>query len=158
MKEFSPDQILPPAIPLAPNVVKAVHISLDDFLTLFDESVHGLIRGNVVNRKGITHVVAFENLDAWSSECGKLTAVAVGSPTGPAHNQPSWSLEDIVGKPYVRLGDVPSRFQYPVAYADVGVLLGRPPVTRGDPDDTEALPATQSPSSEAGVAPGDVVK
>lgn len=105
---------LPSLLPQAQNATRARHVSLEDFMRLFDETVHGKIRGAAL-AEGATHVVCFENIDMWSSQLGHRTALVVGT-------KQSWTLEGLLGTPYFRLGDVPSRFQYPVAYASVDEL------------------------------------
>ena len=107
-------EALPETRPLAQNVITARHVKLEDLLRLFDEEVHGKIRGAAL-QEGVTHVVCFENLDMWSSQLGARTALVVGS-------KQSFTLEKVLGTPYFRLGDVPSRFKYPVAYASVEAL------------------------------------
>lgn len=125
---------LEPVMRQAQNVVSAKHVSLADFLEMFDPEVHGKIRGAALG-PGITHVVCLENLDIWSSQLGHRTALVVGvRPEGA--EVPSWTLGDVLSKPYFRLGDVPSRFQYPVAYASVESLR-------------EALPGQEQPGEVA---------
>lgn len=100
---------LKPVMPQAKNVITAKHVSLDDYLSLFDKSVHEKILATL-EFDGATHVVCFENLDMWSSQFGHRTSIVVGSKQGQ-------SLEKVLTTPYARIGEVPSRFQYPVAYA-----------------------------------------
>ena len=57
---------LPVVMEQAKNVVTAKHVSLDDYLKLFDESVHDRIKASA-KLEGATHLVCFENLDMWSS-------------------------------------------------------------------------------------------
>lgn len=111
---------LPGTVQQAENVVRVRHVSFEDFLKLFDEEVHGKIRASAL-QPGITHVVCFENLDMWSSNHGHRSSLVVGvKPAGA--EIPSWTLERVLSTPHFRLGDVPSRFQYPVAYAEVSSL------------------------------------
>ena len=111
---------LEPVMMQADNACTARHVSFDDFLKLFDEEVHGKIRGAALG-PGVTHVVCLENLDTWSSRYGHRVALTVGiKPEGK--DVPTWTLEDVLGTKYFRLGDVPSRFQYPVCYAGVESL------------------------------------
>lgn len=105
---------LEPVMVQAKNACIARHISFDDMLSLFDEEVHGKIRGAAL-ADGVTHVVCFENLDLWSSHGGDRTAMVVGT-------QQSYPLAKVLQTPYFRLGGVPSRFQYPVAYASIEPL------------------------------------
>lgn len=92
----------------------AKHVAFEDFLKLFDEGVHGKIRGSALG-DGVTHVVCFQNIDMWSSQLGRRTSMIVGS-------KQTYTLEKILRDPSCHLGDVPSRFQYPVAYASVASL------------------------------------
>lgn len=105
---------LGPVVKQADGVSRAHHVSLEDFLKLFDEEVHGKIRGAAL-ADGATHVLCMENLDLWSSNLGHRTALIVGE-------KQTWTLQKALGTPYFRLGDVPSRFQYPVAYASVAAF------------------------------------
>lgn len=114
VKDVKDFEHLEPIRPQAQNVVVAAHLSFDDFLQLFAEDLHGKIRGFAL-KDGVTHVVCFENLDMWSSELGQRSAVIVGS-------KQTHSIESILDTPYSRIGDVPSRFRYPVAYASVEAL------------------------------------
>lgn len=102
---------LDPLMEQAENAIKARHVSLDDYLKLFDPAVQGKIRGSAL-AEGVTHLVCFENIDMWSSMCGHRTSLAVG-------DKQTYTLEKVLKRAYARLGDVPSRFQYPVAYASV---------------------------------------
>lgn len=114
-----------PVMTQADNVVIARHVSFEDFLTLFDEDVHGKIRGAALT-PGVTHVVCLENLDFWSSRIGQRTALIVGEKQKGAEI-PTWTLKALLSTPYFRLGNVPSRFQYPVAYASVKELQAELP-------------------------------
>lgn len=105
---------LPSLMEQAENVCIARHVSFEDYLRLFDEEVHGKIRGSAL-AEGVTHVVCFEVLDMWSSRAGQRQSLIVGSAQ-------TFSLEKVLRTPYFRLGDVPSRFAYPVAYASVAEL------------------------------------
>lgn len=60
-----------------------------------------------MDREGVTAVVIFENLDMSSSGLGNMAAVMVG---------PEFTYKTVAEAAAGRLGDVPSRFQYPVAY------------------------------------------
>jgi len=79
-----------------------------EFLALFDESVRADIRRKGTG-DGVEAVVCFENLDMWSSNLGHRTAMIVGPGC-------TYQLAQIETLPNFRLGDVPSRFQYPVAF------------------------------------------
>jgi hypothetical protein len=50
-------------------------------------------------------LVTFTVLDMWSSQCGSSSHLPVGSP---------WSTKTLADAAFGRLGDVPSRFMYPV--------------------------------------------
>lgn len=130
MSKFVAVQELPELAPVqeqAENVIRARHVSFEDYLRLFDESVHGKIRASAL-QPGITHVVCFEVLDLWSSNVGHRVSLVVGTKPEGAEI-PSWTLDRVLGTPNFRLGDVPSRFQYPVAYADVQNLRKEAGVT-----------------------------
>lgn len=102
---------LEPLMEQAENVCRAVHVKFEDYLKLFDKSVHEKIRESA-RRPGVTHVVCFECLDMWSSRLGKRDSMIVGT-------QQSFTIEKVLTTKFCRLGDLPSRFQYPVAYASV---------------------------------------
>lgn len=78
-------------------------IKLTELLEMFDESVHERLIMLLAKNEAL---VVFENMDFWSSQAGNRTALAIGP------NCTYTSLEQIKGR---HLGDVPSRFQYPVA-------------------------------------------
>lgn len=82
----------------------------NDFLDLFDESVHSAILASAARYPDREALVCFENLQMDSSLFGLRSALVVG----PSN---TYNLEDIV-KSGARLGDVPSRFMYPVSYVD----------------------------------------
>lgn len=82
----------------------------EEFLALFDTSVHEAIKANAA-KEGVEAVICFENLDMWSSQFGLRTAMIVG---------PSCTYQLATLGPDFRLGDVPSRFQYPTAYWLIG--------------------------------------
>lgn len=86
-------------------------LTMDDFLKMFHEDVWDKIK-KACARKGVSHIVCCETLDFWSPHLGDRTAVIVGDGC-------TYKLEDFL-KPGARIGDVPSRFKYPVAYAAVG--------------------------------------
>ena len=95
---------------MSPVPGKLKELSIGDFLDLFDDSVRSKIVAAGSRYPDKQAIVCFENLDMWSSNLGHRSAVVVGPST-------SWTLEKVV-EPGFRLGDVPSRFQYPVAYVD----------------------------------------
>jgi hypothetical protein len=76
-----------------------------EFLGLFDASVRDRIKANS-QKPGVDAVVCFENLQMDSSEFGKRSALIMGP--GCSH-----ALTEI--ETGGRLGDTPSRHQYPTA-------------------------------------------
>jgi hypothetical protein len=80
-------------------------VSQESFLALFDKEVHAKIVKNS-RQTGVEAVVCLENLQMDSSQCGHRAALIVG----PSCTFQVKHLED-----GFRLGEVPSRFQYPVA-------------------------------------------
>jgi hypothetical protein len=78
----------------------------EEFLAQFDEEVHSRLR-EVMNREGVSSLVMFENQMFDSSAFGQRTALCVGS--GCTYK----SVEEAAG---MHLGEVPSRFQYPLLY------------------------------------------
>lgn len=88
--------------------------SWSEFLELFDPSVHDRLR-ECARRDGVSHLVCFEVLDLWSSHLGQRTAMTVG---------PGCTYKDLDAVREGRLGDVPSRFQYPTVYVDVAEVKG----------------------------------
>jgi hypothetical protein len=82
-------------------------ITLDALIALFDPSVHDRLR-ELAKRETVSHLVVFEVLDLSSSQLGHRTAVAIG---------PGCTYTQLYQIKNQRLGDVPSRFQYPVAAA-----------------------------------------
>lgn len=79
-----------------------------EFLALFDPEVHETIRERA-NREGVEAVVCMEVLQMDSSCFGMRSALIVGPGC-------TLQLAEIETHPNFRLGDVPSRFQYPTAY------------------------------------------
>jgi hypothetical protein len=75
------------------------------FLELFDPSVHDRLKA-VAGRPDVEALVCCECLQLDSSFAGHRTAVALGPGC-------TYQVEEI--EKGFRLGDVPSRFQYPVA-------------------------------------------
>lgn len=80
-----------------------------EFLVLFDAEVHAALN-RAATRPGVTHLVCFTNLDLCSSQMGHRTACVVGEP---------YTYRNLDMAREGRLGDVPSRFQYPTEYAAV---------------------------------------
>lgn len=83
---------------------KIKELSLDKFLNLFDKSVHNKIT-MLSKLDGTEALVCFEVLQMDSSCFGDRTCLAVGDGR-------TYKLNDLK---IIRLGDVPSRFAYPVA-------------------------------------------
>jgi hypothetical protein len=81
-------------------------LSQQEFLALFDQSVHEVIIANS-KKEGVEAVVCFEILDlGLLHRHGPLrTALIVG---------PSCTFK-VADLEHMRLGDVPSRFKYPVS-------------------------------------------
>lgn len=90
-------------------VTGPVHeLTEEQFLALFDPEVHETIRTKA-NQPGVEAVVCMEVLQMDSSCFGMRSALIVGPDC-------SYQLAQIETHPNFRLGDVPSRFQYPTAY------------------------------------------
>lgn len=81
-----------------------------EFLALFDLTVHNAILASAARHPDCEALVCFENQQMDSSEFGRRSALVVG----PSN---TYTLQD-VQKEGCRLGDVPSRFQYPVCFVD----------------------------------------
>jgi len=83
----------------------------EEFMAQFVEESHGAI-DDAVKKTGATHVINMENLAFDSSEFGMRTALVVG---------PMCSIKSVQEAldNHVRLGDVPSRFQYPKNFMEV---------------------------------------
>jgi hypothetical protein len=81
-----------------------------EFFELFDPECHNAILAAAARYPDAEGIVCCEVLDLCSSQCGHRSALVVG----PSN---SWTLEFVATTPF-RLGDVPSRFQYPTAYVD----------------------------------------
>lgn len=81
-------------------------LSKDEFLALFDPSVHGaiLLAAKTVKAEA---VVCMENLQMDSSRFGDRVALCVGA-------ECTYQIAHCEQAGF-RLGDLPSRFQYPVA-------------------------------------------
>ena len=90
-------------------VSKCEKVDWNTFKNLFDEEVHPALE-RVIRRDGVSHIVCFENPNMNSSEFGHRTAVIAGP--GCTYRTLDMALEG-------RLGDTPSRFQYPTFFAEV---------------------------------------
>ncbi len=89
------------------------------YLALFDPQVHAAILAGL-SRPDVTGAVCYEVQDFCSSQFGHRTSVLVGPGC-------TYSLQTALAG---RLGDVPSRMAYPIAYyvkAEVPLLCGPAP-------------------------------
>lgn len=84
-------------------------MSKAEFYALFAPETQDELERKWVGDTGLTGFVCYENLQMDSSQFGTRTALAFGA--GFSAPNPERAVEM-----YPRLGDVPSRFQYPVAY------------------------------------------
>ena len=82
-------------------------VTWNEMLAELDESVHEAIKDAAAINQA-SAIVVIENLDMWSSRHGDKSALCVG-PTCTYKR-----VEDVK-----RIGDVPSRFQYPKVWAKV---------------------------------------
>jgi hypothetical protein len=89
------------------------------FLDLFDLEVHDKIRAAAARYHDAEALVCFENVDFTSSHFGHRAALVVG----PSN---TYTLADVM-EPGAHLGEVPSVFQYPVAYVDYRKPLSETP-------------------------------
>jgi hypothetical protein len=89
-------------------VTKIKDITLDALIGMFDPAVHEKLRA-MAGREGVSHLVVFENLQMDSSNPGARTAIAVG---------PGCTYHHVYQVKDQHLGDLPSRFQYPLAAAE----------------------------------------
>lgn len=89
---------------------KLKKLTLEEFLALFDPEVHDGIRAAIARYPDCEGIVCMENLQMDSSQFGARSALVMG----PSN---SWPLVKVKEAGF-RLGDVPSRFQYPTAYVD----------------------------------------
>jgi hypothetical protein len=94
------------AVPTIQGVTRPTEVTLQRFFELFDEEVHDALRAQL-KKPNVRGIVCFDNPQMDSSHFGDRTAVIYGEGCTSA------TLEAICKG---RLGDVPSRFQYPVKY------------------------------------------
>jgi hypothetical protein len=80
--------------------------TLDEFLALFDPSVHDIIRNNL-KPKGVSGVVCYDNIQLDSLHFGARSAFIYG---------PTCTYKDLETCLGGRIGETPSRFQYPTLY------------------------------------------
>jgi len=90
-------------------VTSLTEITLSELYKMFHKSVHSDLDAKIVKTRA-EYVVVFENLQMDSSNFGHRSALMIGA---QCENK---TIDDIRER---RLGDVPSRFQYPVHYAKV---------------------------------------
>lgn len=83
-------------------------ITVEELSEMFDAEEQDKLAG-MFFRSDVTAIVVFQNQMMDSSRFGESTAVAIGP--GCTYK----TLEDIRGR---HLGDVPSRFQHPIAYVE----------------------------------------
>lgn len=81
-------------------------IPLDELLAKFDKAYHRPIR-DLLDQEHVQGIVVFENLQMDSSQFGNRGAVIYGT---------TCTYKTVEECAAGRLGDVPSRFAYPVAY------------------------------------------
>jgi hypothetical protein len=91
--------------PVAGPLSKLTETQLLDKL---DPSVHDRVLASAAKYQDCEALVLFENIDMSSSELGRRSVLVVG----PSNTR---TLAQAVE---THLGDVPSRFQFPVAYVD----------------------------------------
>ena len=81
-------------------------VTRPEFIALFESDVHDQIN-TLLDRPGVAGVVCFENLDISSPSLGHRAALIYG---------PGCETKSLTDLRERHLGDVPSRFQYPVFY------------------------------------------
>jgi hypothetical protein len=102
--------------PTIGNIAAKAATTLDSILERMDPSTHHAIR-EAIHVNQATAIVLYRNNDMCSSHLGESTVVCIG---GLCSSQ---SLDSING---LHLGDVPSRFQWPIEWAPVNwVIDGR---------------------------------
>lgn len=79
-----------------------------EYLRLFDPSVRDAVRASL-QRPGVAAAICYEVLDMCSSQHGRRTSMICGPGC-------TYTLEQGLSH---RLGDVPSRFAYPIHYTVV---------------------------------------
>jgi len=84
-----------------------VKIERAELVSKFDDQVRPKLAALAENNPTATHIVVFQNLDMWSSQFGKVSAVAVG---------PGCTVESLEVAAKSHLGDLPSQRQYAVSY------------------------------------------
>lgn len=87
-------------------VTQPKQVTREEFLALFQKELHSQINRHI-DRRDVLGVVCFENIDMSSSDLGQRSALIYGAKC-------TCKTLDICLAG--RLGDVPSRFQYPKYY------------------------------------------
>lgn len=90
-----------------PITGEIAEITLPELLDRFDVDVRERVKDLALRSPDVAAIVVMENRQLDSSCLGQRSALAVGPGC-------TYKLEDVVQANF-RLGDVPSRFQYPVA-------------------------------------------
>jgi hypothetical protein len=90
-----------------PVTGKLKELTMAQFLAEFNPDIHEAI-GKVMAKLNTKGMVLFENMQMDSSRFAEKSALMVGG-----ESLPDW---EAVTAPGCRLGDVPSRFKYPVAF------------------------------------------
>lgn len=88
------------------NITTPEPVTREAFFALFDPSVHAQLAATL-DRPATLGIVCFTNLQLDSSECGRRSALIYGK---------GCTYETLAAVASGRLGDVPSRFQYPTHY------------------------------------------
>lgn len=90
-------------------------LSIGEFLDLFDESVHSQIMASAAHYTDRVAIACFETLDlGLIARFGPQRCALVIGPSNTIK-----SIEQL-SEPGCRIGDVPSRFKYPVSYVRQG--------------------------------------
>lgn len=87
-------------------VTELLPVTRPEFIALFHEEIHGQIN-TLLDRPDVAGIVCFENLDLGSPSLGSRAALIYG---------PGCTAKVLADLRERHLGDVPSRFQYPVFY------------------------------------------
>lgn len=88
------------------NVTNPTSLTREEFIALFDPEVHPALKANL-DRPDVAGIVCFENLDIGSPSLGHRAALIYG---------PGCTAKRLADLRDRHLGDVPSRFQWPVHY------------------------------------------
>lgn len=90
-------------------VTELKEVTFEEFLKMFDPIMHDRIKKSASDQKA-EYVVCFQNLQMDSSNFGKRTMMVIG---------PACTSKTVDEIREGHLGQTPSTFQYPVAYAKV---------------------------------------